>query len=85
MDADLVMIAHNIMLITLIVTCIIAIQLKDLLHAVIILAGASVVLAVVFYMLQAPDIAITEAVVNAGVATVLYVIAISKTKREEDS
>ncbi len=43
------------------------------------------VLAVVFYMLQAPDIAITEAVVNAGVATVLYVVAISKTKREEES
>ena len=85
MDLDWMMLAHNVVLITVLATCIIAVVLKDLLHAVIILAGASVALAVVFYMLQAPDIAITEAVINAGIATVLYVIAISRTKREEDS
>ena len=85
MNLDWVMLAHNVVLITVLATCIIAVVLKDLLHAVIILAGASVALAVVFYMLQAPDIAITEAVINAGIATVLYVIAISRTKREEDS
>ncbi len=85
MDLDWVMLAHNIVLLTVLATCIIAVVLKDLLYAVIILAGASMALAVVFYMLQAPDIAITEAVINAGIATVLYVIAISRTKREEDS
>ena len=85
MNLDWVMLAHNVVLLTVLATCIIAVVLKDLLHAVIILAGASVALAVVFYMLQAPDIAITEAVINAGIATVLYVIAISRTKREEDS
>ncbi len=80
-----VMIVQNVLLILLFVVCLIAIELKDLLHSVIILAGASVTLAVLFFMLQAPDIAITEAVVNAGAATVLYVIAISKTNRREKS
>jgi uncharacterized MnhB-related membrane protein len=59
------------------------IELRDLLYAVIILAGASLVLAILFYMLQAPDIAITQAAVNAGVATILYVVAVSRTQRRE--
>lgn len=76
---------QNILLLALILLTFLAIELKDLLYAVIVLAGASVTLAVVFYMLQAPSIAITEAAVNAGVATAIYVIAISKTKRKEET
>lgn len=74
---------QNLLLLLLFAMCLIAVELKDLLYAVIVLAGASVVLAVIFYMLRAPDIAITQAAVGAGVATVLYVIAISRTRREE--
>jgi uncharacterized MnhB-related membrane protein len=73
----------NLLLLILLIVSWIAIELKDLLYSIIILGGASVILAVVFYMLRAPDIAITEAVVGAGVATVLYVVAISRTRREE--
>ncbi|MFP4005108.1 MAG: hydrogenase subunit MbhD domain-containing protein [Candidatus Hadarchaeia archaeon] len=78
-------IIQTTLLFTLIILTFLAIEMKDLLYAVIILAGSSVTLALIFYMLQAPDIAITEAAVNAGVATAIYVIAISKTKREEIS
>ncbi len=77
------LILQSFMLLFLFVLCIIAIELKNLLYAVITLAGASIVLAVIFYMLRAPDIAITQAVVGAGVATVLFIIAVSRTKREE--
>lgn len=69
--------------ILLFVLCVIAIELKDLLYSVIVLGGASITLAVIFYMLQAPDIAITQAAVGAGVSTVLFVIAISRTRRQE--
>jgi uncharacterized MnhB-related membrane protein len=74
---------QNALLVFMFVLFIIAIELKDLLYSVIVLAGASITLAVIFYMLQAPDIAITQAAVGAGVATVLFVIAISRTRREE--
>ena len=77
------LIAQSFMLLFMFVLCIVAIELKNLLYAVVTLAGASIVLAVIFYMLRAPDIAITQAAVGAGVATVLYVIAISRTRREE--
>jgi len=77
------LIFHNLLLLLLLIVSWIAIELKDLLYSVIILGGASVTLATIFYMLQAPDIAITEAVVGAGVSTILYVVAISRTRREE--
>ena len=77
------LIFHNLLLLLLLIISWIAIELKDLLYSIIILGGASVVLAIVFYILRAPDIAITEAVVGAGVATVLYVVAISRTRRKE--
>jgi len=74
---------QNALLVLLFVFALIAIELKDLLHSVIVLAGASISLAVIFYMLHAPDIAITQAAVGVGVATVIFVIAISRTRREE--
>jgi len=76
-------IIQSMLLILLLALNVIAIQLKDLLYSVIMLGGASITLAVIFYMLQAPDIAITQAAVGAGVSTILFVIAISRTRREE--
>jgi len=80
---SLELLIQNALLVLLFVFALIAIELKDLLHSVIVLAGASTSLTVIFYMLQAPDIAITQAAVGVGVATVIFVIAISRTRREE--
>jgi uncharacterized MnhB-related membrane protein len=80
---SLELLVQNVLLIFLFVLCLVAIELKDLLYAVIVLAGASIVLAVIFYMLHAPDIAITQAAVGAGVATILFVLAVSRTSRAE--
>lgn len=77
------MLIQNALLVLLFVLSLIAIELKDLLYSVIVLAGASISLAVIFYMLQAPDIAITQAAVGVGVTTIIFVIAISRTRREE--
>lgn len=74
---------QNGLLVFLFALYLIAIELKDLLYSVIVLAGGSIALAVIFYVLHAPDIAITQAAVGAGVSTVLFVITISRTKREE--
>jgi energy-converting hydrogenase B subunit D len=76
-------IIQSALMILLLALNIIAIEMKDLLYSVILLGGSSIALAVVFFMLQAPDIAITQAAVGAGVSTVLFIIAISRTRREE--
>lgn len=77
------LVIQNIVLLIVLAACIIAIHMRDLLYAVFVLAGATVGLSIIFYMLKAPDVAITNAAVYGGIATVLYIIAISKTERKE--
>ena len=74
----------QIFLIILVICAIAVIEMKDLLNAAIILAGYSLVLAFLFFRLHALDAAIAEAAIGAGVSTVLFVIAISKTRRVEE-
>jgi uncharacterized MnhB-related membrane protein len=73
-----------ILSVPIIIFSLMAVHSKDLLFSVIFLAVVSMALAVVFLLLQAPDIAITEAAVNAGLTTLIYVIAIRKTRRLEE-
>jgi len=74
----------EISLLGLLILVIAAIEMKDLLHAIIILAAADTLLALAFFMLAAPDIAITQVAVGAGLTTVIFVIAVKKTRRMEN-
>jgi multicomponent Na+:H+ antiporter subunit A len=56
---------------------------KDLLNAVIACAAVSLIASVVFYMLDAPDVAMAEAAIGAGLTTAIFVLAIRKTERYE--
>lgn len=47
--------------------------------------GFSVVMSVIWMLLQAPDLAITEAAVGAGVSTVLYFLALQKIRALRES
>ncbi len=60
-----------------------AVLMKDLLGATIILGAYSLIMAVVWTMLNAVDVAFTEASVGAGITTVLMVAALSRTVRGE--
>jgi uncharacterized MnhB-related membrane protein len=56
---------------------------KDLLYGTIALSAFSLLSAILFYLLYAPDVAITEAAVGAGVSTVVFVWAIGATERRD--
>lgn len=72
-------------LLSFLVVCAIAVsRLKDLLSAAIVFAAYSLIMAIVWQQLNAPDIAITEAAMGAGVTTLLMMVVISKTRRRED-
>ena len=75
---------NEIFYIVLLLTAIVAIEMKDLLNAAIVLAVFSLVLTFLFFRLHALDVAIAEAAIGAGVSTVLFVVAISKTRRHEE-
>lgn len=66
-----------------IILALIAIELKDLVHSVLVLAGLDLVVASVFFVLKAPDVAITQAAICAGLMTFLFLITIHKTERFE--
>ena len=74
----------NILLILLIILAVVAVELKDLLYAVIVAAFYGVIIGVLYFMLQAPDIALTQVVVGVGIQTALLVIAIARTLRVEE-
>lgn len=52
-----------------------------LMDGVVALSAFSLVSALLFYILRAPDVAITEAAVGAGVSTVIFVWAIKDPPR----
>ena len=56
---------------------------KDLLKSVIFLSTSSLCTALIFLLLNAPDIAITKAAVESGLTTAIFIVAIQKTARYE--
>jgi uncharacterized MnhB-related membrane protein len=56
---------------------------KDLLSAVIVFAAFSLILSVLWLILKAPDVALTEAAVGAGITTVVLLAVLAKTERYE--
>ena len=77
------MILESVLLVFLVMG-IIAIEMKDLLYAVIMLGAVDILAAVAFYFMAAPDIAITQVAVTAGLSVFIFVIVIGKTRRMED-
>lgn len=74
----------NVILVVFLIVCAIAVErTKDLLGAVIIFAAYSLAMSVLWLFLKAPDIALTEAAIGAGVTTILFVGVISRTRRME--
>ena len=68
-------------LLVLFILALLSVLLKDLLSAVICLGVFSLLSSLLFYLWHAPDVAIAEAAVGAGVATVLFVWTIRRTQR----
>ncbi|MFP4590267.1 MAG: DUF4040 domain-containing protein [Halobacteriales archaeon] len=54
---------------------------RDVLSAVIVFAAYSLGMAVFYTVLRAPDVALTEAAIGAGLTTVLLILAITRTAR----
>ena len=73
-----------LVLLGLVVTAVLIISFKDLLAAAIAFAAFSLLLSLEFYLLQAPDVAIAEAGIGAGLTTAIFIIAIRGTKRFEE-
>ena len=68
----------NILLIFLVICAIAASLSKNLLNTILIFMSYSLVMSVIWILLESPDLAITEAAVGAGVTTVLFLVTLKK-------
>ncbi|MBR5302311.1 MAG: DUF4040 domain-containing protein [Clostridia bacterium] len=66
------------MLLFLIVCAVAVCLTKDLLTSVVIYMAYSMIMSVVWIILESPDLAITEAAVGAGVTSLLFFLALKK-------
>ena len=67
------------LLLGFLIVCALSVALtKNLLASVIILMSYSLIMSVIWILLQAPDLAITEAAVGTGISTVLLLAALRK-------
>ena len=61
------------------VVCAISASLsKNLLNSILILMSYSLIMSIIWILLESPDLAITEAAVGAGVTTVLFFVTLKK-------
>jgi len=77
------MILHLIILSGIIISAGLVFAFRDLVSAAIAFAIFSFLLAIEFYILQAPDVALAEAAIGAGLTTAAFIIAIRGTVRRE--
>ncbi len=63
------------------VSALVTVFLRDTLAAVVSFAAYSLGLALLWVTMQAPDVALTEAAIGAGVTTVLFLLTLTKTVR----
>ncbi|MFP4483123.1 MAG: Na(+)/H(+) antiporter subunit B [Thermovirgaceae bacterium] len=67
----------------LVLTAVVAAEIEDILSAVISLSVFGILLAIAFAILQAPDVALTQAVINSGLVTSLFLVAYSQTEKQD--
>ncbi len=77
-----------IILLVFLILCAAAVSInKNLLNSVLIFMSYSLVMSVVWIIIESPDLAITEAAVGAGVTSLLFFLTLKKIHRispEED-
>ncbi|MEA3419739.1 MAG: DUF4040 domain-containing protein [Campylobacterota bacterium] len=69
----------------LIIVSVMAITETDLSQSVILYMGFGLGSTLLFFVFSAPDVALTEAVIGAGISGVIFLVALLQTKRKEQS
>ena len=72
-----------VLCIIIVLSAILALIQKDLLKTAILTGFSGGALAVLFQILLAPDVALTQAIVGAAIVPVFIALAVQKTQRED--
>lgn len=67
------------LLLAFLVICAISVSFsKNLLNSILIFMSYSLIMSIIWILLESPDLAITEAAVGAGITTVLFFVTLKK-------
>ena len=73
------MLIYEYILLCFLVVCAIAVSVsRNLLNSILIFMSYSLVMSILWIMLESPDLAITEAAVGAGVTSLLFFMTLKK-------
>lgn len=69
----------NVILLGFLVVCAVSVSIsKNLLNSILIYMSYSLIMSIIWILLESPDLAITEAAVGAGVTSILFFITLKK-------
>ncbi len=74
----------SVLIVLMLIAALAALFLKDLMSAVIAACMVSLIAAILFYFLHAPDVAMAEASIGAALVTTIFIVAIRRTTRYEE-
>jgi len=75
---------NTLVILGIVVSALLAVVFEKTLSSVLALGITGALMALEFILLNAPDVAISEAAVGAVLSTAIFVIAIRKTTKKED-
>jgi len=73
----------TVLILLMLLAAVAASVFKDMVSAVIASCMVSLIASILFYFLQAPDVAMAEASIGAALVTAIFIIAIRRTERYE--
>jgi len=79
----LILVMFLFLFLLIFVSALYAVFARDILFCVISLGVMSLAASIVFFLLNAPDVAITEAAVGAALTTAIYLFGVRRTERED--
>ena len=73
------MMIFNMILLGFLVVCAVSVSFsKNLLNSILIFMSYSLIMSIIWILLESPDLAITEAAVGAGVTSILFFVTLKK-------
>ena len=75
------MLVFEYILLFFLIVCAVSVSFsKNLLNSIIILMSYSLIMSIIWILLESPDLAITEAAVGAGVTSLLFFVTLKRIK-----
>ncbi|MCL2699412.1 MAG: DUF4040 domain-containing protein [Defluviitaleaceae bacterium] len=76
----------HIMLLVFLIVCAVAVSLtKKIVSAIVIFMCYSIVMSVLWLLLESPDLALTEAAVGAGITSVIFFLVVKRINTMEEA